>query len=410
LTIYPSEFISDSKQIKQLTNETMKKLLLFAALLVSALSFSQVGIGTTTPDDSAQLDVTSTTKGLLPPRLTYAQKTAISSPAAGLIVWCTNCGTNGEAQVFNGTTWTNISGTTASFGNPGAPTSPVATASNLQASVAFSAPASNGGTVITGYTVTSSPGSFTATGTSPIVVTGLTNGTSYTFTVTATNVVGTSEASAASVAVAPNCSANVGGTTKVFMCYNLGVTSTYDALTYQSGSNNGALYQWGRQTDGHEVRTSLTQAGPVAAPVESKFITVGSNDWISPQNNYLWLDSNGLKTAIDPCPVGFRVPTQAQWGGLFRIGTSRGAPNTATQNTWTWTGYGYTVGSNLFLPAAGYRILWDATLSNVGRSGFYWGSSVNGTSAYNLAFFFDAVLPGDLNERGYGFSVRCISE
>jgi uncharacterized protein (TIGR02145 family) len=389
----------------------MKKLLLFTALLVSAISFSQIVIGNTTPEASAQLDVTSTTKGLLPPRLTHAQKTAISSPAAGLIVWCTNCGTNGEAQVFNGTTWTNISGTIASFGKPGAPTSPVATASDLQASVAFTAPVSNGGTDITGYTVTSSPGGLTATGaSSPLIVTGLTSGTSYTFTVVATNAVGNSVASAASNAVVPNCFANVGGTTKVFMCFNLGVTGTQDALSYQSGTNNGALYQWGRQTDGHEVRTSLTQAGPVSAPVANRFITnsISPYNWISPQNNSLWLDAS--KTANDPCPAGFRVPTQAQWGGLFRDGTANGAPGTATRNTWTWTGNGFTVGSSLYLPAAGYRNVNGGSLGSLGTNGNYWSSTVNSANAHSLYLNIGNVNPGNSNDRGNGFSVRCISE
>ena len=66
----------------------------------------------------------------------------------------------------------------------------------------FSAPASNGGSAITGYTVTSSPGGLTASGpASPIVVPGLSTGTPYSFTVTATNAVGTGPASAASPAV-----------------------------------------------------------------------------------------------------------------------------------------------------------------------------------------------------------------
>jgi len=87
---------------------------------------------------------------------------------------------------------------------PGVPVIGTATAGNKQASVAFSAPASNGGAAITGYTVTASPGGATATGSgSPITVTGLTNGTSYTFTVKATNSAGNSGASGASNSVTP---------------------------------------------------------------------------------------------------------------------------------------------------------------------------------------------------------------
>lgn len=85
---------------------------------------------------------------------------------------------------------------------PGAPTIGTATGGDAQASVTFTPPADDGGALITGYTVTSSPGGLTGTGTgSPIVVTGLTNGTAYTFTVTATNGVGTGSASSASSSV-----------------------------------------------------------------------------------------------------------------------------------------------------------------------------------------------------------------
>jgi serine protease len=89
-------------------------------------------------------------------------------------------------------------------GVPGAPAIGTATAGYTQATVTFTAPASNGGAAITGYTVTSSPGNITATGSaSPITVTGLTTGTAYTFTVSATNSVGTGAASAASNSVTP---------------------------------------------------------------------------------------------------------------------------------------------------------------------------------------------------------------
>jgi hypothetical protein len=87
---------------------------------------------------------------------------------------------------------------------PGFPQSPSARPGDQQATVSFQPPASDGGNPITSYTVTSNPGGITATGpASPITVTGLTNGTSYTFTVVATNAAGSSIPSFASNAVTP---------------------------------------------------------------------------------------------------------------------------------------------------------------------------------------------------------------
>jgi len=95
----------------------MKKILV--TFLVGIISFTgiaqNVGIGTTTPNASAQLDVSSTNSGFLPPRMTYAQRNAIVSPAAGLIVYCTDCSAGaGEMNYFNGNTWMNMTISTAS--------------------------------------------------------------------------------------------------------------------------------------------------------------------------------------------------------------------------------------------------------------------------------------------------------
>ena len=96
---------------------------------------------------------------------------------------------------------------------PGAPTSVSASsAADTQSVVSWSAPVSTGGAAITGYTVTSSPGGRTCEWTSgalSCVVTGLTNGTGYTFSVTATNASGTSSTSGVSNSVTPTASQSI---------------------------------------------------------------------------------------------------------------------------------------------------------------------------------------------------------
>jgi hypothetical protein len=105
----------------------------------------------------------------------------------------------------NGTSTATVSNSITATTVPQAPTIGAATdgGTGTTVSVAFTGNAT-GGSAITGYTATSSPGGLTGTGaSSPITVSGLTTGTAYTFTVTATNANGTSTASAASNSVTP---------------------------------------------------------------------------------------------------------------------------------------------------------------------------------------------------------------
>jgi hypothetical protein len=87
---------------------------------------------------------------------------------------------------------------------PGSPTGVFAIRGDGQVSVYFTAPTNNGGAVITGYTVSSTPSVTPQSGSSsPITISGLTNGTDYTFTVVATNSVGNSAPSSASNTATP---------------------------------------------------------------------------------------------------------------------------------------------------------------------------------------------------------------
>lgn len=71
--------------------KTTKTLLCMAALLAAMATYAQVGIGTNTPDPSAALQIESTDKGIILPRVTKEQMEAIANPALGLLVFCTDC-------------------------------------------------------------------------------------------------------------------------------------------------------------------------------------------------------------------------------------------------------------------------------------------------------------------------------
>jgi hypothetical protein len=215
----------------------MKHLVtILATFFIAACTFAQTGIGTTTPHASAQLEVSSTTKGFLPPRLTTEQLNNIANPATGLVIYNTTTnileyktasgwisyqdnqdGTNaGEMQYWDGSTWVTIApgneGQVLKYINnapawgtveasvPDAPIIGTAIAGNAQATISFTAPAFNGYSTITSYIATASPEGYTGTASQSddgsLTVTGLSNGTTYTFAITATNAIGTSQASA----------------------------------------------------------------------------------------------------------------------------------------------------------------------------------------------------------------------
>ena len=111
---YEEHLKKHTKHSKLNTMKLAHRLLIIFLLTATIGAKAQVGIGTPNPATSAELDVSSTSKGFLPPRMTEAQRKAIPVPVAGLTIWCTDCLTSGEMQVFNGTDWTNMIGASAS--------------------------------------------------------------------------------------------------------------------------------------------------------------------------------------------------------------------------------------------------------------------------------------------------------
>jgi len=104
----------------------MKKVILLFTFLFSIISFSQVGIGTTTPDASSVLDISATDKGVLVPRVSLGNVTdtmidGINTAATGLLVYNTNVSVTGGSGVgfymFNGSTWERLTTTSDAVGD-----------------------------------------------------------------------------------------------------------------------------------------------------------------------------------------------------------------------------------------------------------------------------------------------------
>jgi uncharacterized protein (TIGR02145 family) len=174
-------------------------------------------------------------------------------------------------------------------------------------------------------------------------------------------------------------------------------TASADADAY------GSYFQWGRDGDGHDIPGSSTASGPVTAGSEgSDFITTSGapNDWLSTQDDNRWNANETaggavVKTADDPCPNGYRVPTEAEWQAEINDGN--------------WSNATDAYNSDLALPVAGRRGRITGGLSSVGSFGYYWSSTVSGTTARRLDFNSSNASMSTFN-RAVGCSVRCIQE
>lgn len=388
----------------------MKKIVLSIVFIAASFTtIAQVGIGTTTPNASAALDIESTTKGLLIPRMTNTEASAIT-PVAGLLIYCTNCYGVG-LFVNNGTEFISVKDGTKLSEAP-----LTATVTTLTGNVAESDAhefEEFSSTAVLGFTG-SNGGSYDAQSVESTGVTGLTAslaaGTlvsgsgSVSFTISGTpgaysttdndNSTGTASFAVTLGGMSATLTANVSGTpfvtstltTKVWMDRNLGATQVATSIT--DTDSYGDLYQWGRATDGHQLRTSSITAGPVDAGNEGSNFITSSGDWLNSQDNDRWQTVGGENS---PCPSGYRIPSRDEFDNeLLSLAAN-------------------TFNSILKLPAAGYRHHSDGDIEEVGTHGHYWARNTTGTKA-RFVYLASGSYTINSGNRSNARSVRCIRD
>lgn len=251
-----------------------------------------------------------------------------------------------------------------------------------------------------------------------------------------------------------------GSSTFKMMKYNLGATEIGNwSSTATNAGDMGLFYQWGRKdpfvgastwtgttpvtvtyASGYAYGTTpnATAGADAAASITysvknpSKFIMSHSTtyDWLNAsaytgQRDNLWGNPNatatqpnparGSKSIYDPCPPGWRVPSQESYQIFTQNGANGGTRNVlgAWAKGWMFYTQTYLSGTTSYWPALGYRDSSTGDLSDVSSVGGFWSSSSYASGNANaglLGFNSSTANPLGGSYRGRAFSVRCAQE
>jgi len=391
---------------------TLNKIFIAFALLAVMHVQAQVGIGTTSPNSAAILEISSTTKGFLPPRMTASQRNAISSPVAGLEIWCTDCGTYGETQIYNGNSWTNILGgassgvITAGTSTTGGSNPVVIGAGTATGSAQLELVSTSKGFLPPRMTYNQRNAISVSASTAGLQVfctncssagqmqvyngsawTNMMGGIASDTFICGSNITFTYRGSSVTYGTV---SKTYGGDTKCWLDRNLGATQV--ATSSSDAASYGHYFQWGRGDDGHQLLNSTISGTKIVfGTTSSNFIWMNgssNNDWLTTTRDDLWQGTGGIN---NPCPSIFRVPTKTE----------------LTNEIATWTSGGFS--STLKFPATGFRMANYSTYvtNGVGSNTPLWSSTVTTSGS---SWDWDGSVWYENYYRNQGLVVRCIKD
>ncbi|MFZ4723894.1 MAG: BNR-4 repeat-containing protein [Paludibacter sp.] len=345
------------------------------------LNPTQASLGGATPDATALKDTRTLTAGSIR-NIRFGSSTG-----------------NYLDEIRIGTTWASVT-PVALATIPGTPTGLSATAGSTQASVAFTAPVNNGGATILDYTATSSPGSKTATltqaGSGSITVTGLTNGTAYTFTVTARNSVGSSVASLASNSVTPAAVATIPDAPTIGTATSGNGQAT---VTFTAPTNNGGatIINYTATSNPGNISRTLTQAGSGTITVTGLTNGTAYTFTVTARNSVGSSSASGASNTVTPAVLLALIAYEG-FNGSMNSGTGWGGDWTYLYSNATLTNPGLTFGR---LVTAGskkgsFYELDRSVVSNIGDGESLFVSYIHQETAASSQFKLRSVADGDI--------------
>lgn len=380
----------------------MKPLMAISFLFLSASLSAQVGINTDSsiPNNSAMLDIKSNSKGLLPPRMTYEELHAIPSPANGLIVYCTDCGSDGlgALAMYMSGSWYLLN---VNCLDPRPPVAGMHIAAITQVTWNWNAVTWDMGykwNTVDDYNTAIDMGTTTTR-----TETGLFCGTAYTRYAWSYNLCGHSAGTVLTQSTTPCFTCGIpitvnhvagavapvtkttsygtvksipGATSNCWITSNLGSDQQATAVNDATEPSAGWYWQFNRKQGYKNYGSTVTPAWTITSINESS----------------MWLAAN------DPCTIelggGWRLPLSTEW-----INVDAGGG---------WTNWNGPWNSPLKIHAAGYLERLAGSMTGRGSVGDYWSQTqASNTHGSDLAFNYNACSVETMIKTA-GLTIRCI--